>query len=144
MTQDEIETLLRKAVGHDAYLGMMGIELADCGPGRATVRMTVRPDQTNFIGTCHGGVVFAVADAAFSLSSNTPGASTVAIDAHIAFTAGAREGDVLTATSREVSRSNRLATYRIEVTTPDEAVIAAFTGTAYITRKELDPGVTRG
>ena len=132
MEQKDIEAQVKDAIDRDAYLAMMGIELVDCGPGRATVRMTVRPDQLNFIGTCHGGAVFSLADAAFAMSSNTHGPSTVAIDAHIAFTAGAREGEVLTATSREVARSNRLATYRIEVVGPDEAVIAACTGTAYI------------
>jgi acyl-CoA thioesterase len=57
------------------------------------------------------------------------------IDAHIAFPAPARAGEVLTAAALEVSRSRRLAIYRVEVHTGNGTLVSVFTGTVYITGK---------
>ncbi len=50
-------------------------------------------------------------------------ATTVAVDL----------GEVLTARSTEVSRSKKIATYRVDITRGDGKLVAAFTGTAYLT-----------
>lgn len=94
--------------------------------------MTVRAEHLNFNGTCHGGAVFALADSAFGLASNSHGAVAAGIEAHIAYHAAAREGDRLLARAIEVSRTPRLATYRIDVLRGNEPV-ASFTGTVYVT-----------
>jgi acyl-CoA thioesterase len=58
------------------------------------------------------------------------------VDAHIGFTAPARVGETLTASARELNRSNRIGTYRVDVRRDDEGLVAAFTGTVYITGRE--------
>jgi acyl-CoA thioesterase len=40
--------------------------------------MTVRADMLNGHGTCHGGLVFALADSAFAFACNSRGVRTVA------------------------------------------------------------------
>jgi len=40
---------------------------------------------------------------------------------------------VLTARSTEVSRSKKIAIYRVDITRGDGKVVAAFTGTVYMT-----------
>jgi acyl-CoA thioesterase len=107
----------------------------DAGPGQATVRMEVRALHLNFNGSCHGGAIFALADTAFGLASNSHGILAAGIDAHIAFPAPARAGEVLTAVALEVSRSRRLAIYRVEVHAGNATLVAVFTGTVYITGK---------
>ena len=46
-------------------------------------------------------------------------------------------GDCLQARATEVSRSRKLAVYRVDVTRADGAVISSFTGTVYITGVDI-------
>ncbi len=46
-------------------------------------------------------------------------------------------GEVLTATAAELSRSTKIATYRIDVVRVDGEVVAAMTGTAFVNGKSL-------
>ncbi len=123
----------------DRFARAMGVKLVDGGPGHATVAMTVREQHLNFNGTCHGGAIFALADAAFGLASNSHGLLAAGIDAHITYQAAANAGDRLTATATEVSRSRKLAVYRIDVTRADGTMISSFTGTVYITAQHHEP-----
>ncbi len=133
--------LLRALAARDRFMQALGMELVDAGPGRATVRMTVREAHLNFNGTCHGGVLFALADSAFGLSSNSLTAVAAGIDAHIAYPAAAHLGDTLTASASEVTRSSRLATTRVDVAGTDGKIVAVFTGTVFITEDaHLAPG----
>ena len=119
----------------DPFAQANGIDCVGAGPGRATARMTVRESHLNFNGACHGGAIFTLADTAFGLASNSHGVVAVGINAHITYQIAAKLGDVVVATAIEVSRSAKLAVYRVDVTREDSAVIASFTGTVYITSK---------
>lgn len=70
----------------------LGITLVDTGPGRATLRMTVRADMVNGHGTAHGGYLFLLADSAFACACNSHGPVTVASGADIDVVRPAREG----------------------------------------------------
>jgi len=124
----------------DRFAQSMGVRFVDGGPGHAKVAMTVREQHLNFNGTCHGGAIFAFADAAFGLASNSHGAIAAGIDAHITYQAAAVLGDELTASAVEVSRSRKLAVYRIDVTRADGEMISSFTGTVYVTARHHDGG----
>jgi acyl-CoA thioesterase len=95
--------------------------------------MTVAAHQVNFNGSCHGGVVFSLADTAFGLASNSHGVIAAGIDAHITYQQATHAGDKLVARAVEVSRSAKLAVYRVDVSRGDGAAISSFTGTVYIT-----------
>jgi len=116
----------------DSFMRALGADIIDIGPGTATVRMAISKDHLNFNGSCHGGCIFALADCAFGVSSNTHGVMAAGIDAHITYQAAAYVGEILTARSREISRSRKIATYRIEVESENNGLIASFTGTVYI------------
>jgi acyl-CoA thioesterase len=124
----------------DSFAQAMGIEFVEGGPGYAKVAMIVRKPHLNFNGTCHGGAIFAFADAAFGLASNSHGAIAAGIDAHITYQLAAVLGDELTATAVEVSRSRKLSVYRIDVTRADGAMISSFTGTVYVTARHHEEG----
>jgi acyl-CoA thioesterase len=118
---------------HDSLPRFLGMEGVDGGYGRASVRLKVRREHLNFNGTCHGGVIFALADTAFGLASNSHGAVAAGIDAHITYQVAVQAGDVLTATAVEVSRSRRLGVYRVDVARQDGTAVSSFTGTVYVT-----------
>lgn len=125
---------LERLLARDAYAQSLGISLVEGAPGQATVRMTVAKVHLNFLDWAHGGVIFALADTAFGLSSNSHDKVSVGIDAHMAYLSGVREGDVIEALSQEISRTRRKAVYRVDVTrVTDAKEIAAFTGTVFIT-----------
>lgn len=132
--------LVAQLAAKDRFAQAMGVRFVDGGPGCATVAMTVREEHLNFNGTCHGGAIFAFADAAFGLASNSHGVLAAGIDAHITYQAAAVLGDELMAAAVEVSRSRKLAVYRIDVNRADGAMISSFTGTVYITARHHDDG----
>ncbi|MEO8836549.1 MAG: methylmalonyl Co-A mutase-associated GTPase MeaB [Caldimonas sp.] len=122
--------------GRDGLCATLSIVVASGGPGRAEVAMTVDARHLNFNGGGHGGAIFALADSAFGLASNSHGPVASGIDAHITFQAAVRAGDRLVARAVEVTRSRRIAVYRIEVVRPEadgaETPVSTFTGTVYI------------
>jgi acyl-CoA thioesterase len=117
----------------DRYAAALGIRLVDADSTRVTVDMPITADHLNFYDVTHGGAMFSLADCAFSLASNCHGDRAVAIDTHLALTAGTTEGDVLTAIAEEVTRGRTLATYRITVTRQDGRVCGLFTGMVHVT-----------
>ena len=74
-------------VANDGLCRTLGIAFRAGGPGRAEVAMTVDARHLNFNGGCHGGAIFALADSAFGLASNSHGPVAAGIDAHITFQA---------------------------------------------------------
>ena len=127
-----------RLAARDPLMRLLGIECVGGGPGRATVSLAVREHHLNFNGTCHGGVTFALADAAFGLASNSHGVIAAAIDAHVTYQVAVKPGDTLTATAVEASRTRKLGVYRIDVTRQDGALVSTFTGTVYITERLND------
>ncbi|GMA87166.1 phenylacetic acid degradation protein PaaD [Angustibacter aerolatus] len=98
-------------------------------PGRATVRMTVRPDMANGYDVAHGGLVFALADTAFAVACNTHGVVTVAAGADVTFVSSARVGDVLVAEAVETDVFGRSGLTDVRVTREaDGGVVAVFRG----------------
>jgi acyl-CoA thioesterase len=130
---------MAQMAAHDPFVRSLGIEYRDAGFGRASVALKVRKDHLNFNGTCHGGVIFALADTAFGLASNSHGAIAAGIDAHITYQVAVQAGDVLTANAIEVTRTRRLGVYRVDVTRADGTLVSAFTGTVYVTSRPHDP-----
>ena len=118
-----VETMMAS----DAASRMLGIELADYGPGWARTTMTVRDDMLNGHGMCHGGLIFSLADTAFACACNSWGPVTVAAGCDIVFVAPARGGDVLTAEARVRSRYGRSGIYDVTVTHGDR-LVAEFRG----------------
>lgn len=118
----------------DNYADGLGVELVSVTPDEITVALDVTEEHANFLGVGHGGMVFSLADCAFSLASNSAGDDAVAIDTHLVLTAPTRPGDRLQVTVRELSRGRTLGTYRAEVTRSDGRVVALFTGTVYISQ----------
>jgi phenylacetic acid degradation protein PaaD len=124
----------RSLAGQDRYMRHLGAELVDGGEGRASVAMQVRREHLNFLGGCHGGALFSLADMALGLACNSHGPVAALIDAHISFPASVAEGDRLVATAIELTRTRRLGRYTIEVTR-DGQMVASMGATVYITTR---------
>ena len=110
---------------------MMGMRIVRVGPGRAELTMTVRADMLNGHATCHGGLIFTLADSAFAFACNSNNQTTVASGAGIDFIAPAREGDVLTALAEERSATGRTGVYDIAVRNQRGEAVALFRGKSH-------------
>lgn len=106
----------------------LGMAIESVGPGRAVMTMKVRPDMLNGHDICHGGFTFALADSAFAFACNTYNQNTVAQQNQITYLSPGQEGETLTATATEVSRSGRSGIYDVTVTGEDGRTIALFRG----------------
>jgi acyl-CoA thioesterase len=120
----------------DAASRWLGMELGTVTEGAATLTLTVAPHHCNGHGTCHGGVIFALADSAFAFACNARNQATVAQHAQVSFTAPARAGDLLTAEAREVHQAGRNGIYDVRVTGP-AGVVAEFRGMSRQVRGQL-------
>jgi len=106
----------------------LDMELLDSGPGFARVAMLVRENMTNGHGTCHGGLIFTLADSAFGYACNSHGQRTVAQHCSVTFITPARVGMRLIAEAQERHRGERSGIYDVTVRTDDGTVIAEFRG----------------
>jgi acyl-CoA thioesterase len=105
----------------------LGMVVEHVGPGTARVSMTIRPDMVNGHGSCHGGLLAALADSAFAFACNTHGTVTVAAGFDVSFLAPGRLGDILVAEAREVALCGRSGIYDVTVR-HGEDVVAEFRG----------------
>jgi len=112
----------------DQLARALGIVLGEIAPGRSRVSMTVRDDMANSVGTCHGGIIFSLADCAFAYSCNSRNRKTVAAGATIDFISVARLGDRLTAIAEERSLIGRTGIYDVRVVDQNGEPIALFRG----------------
>ena len=121
---------LKKFVQKDHFARHLGVEMMEYGGGRARARMTIGREHLNSAGTVHGGAIFSLADAVFSVASNSHGTLALAINVSISFFKALSAG-TLTAEAEEVSLNPKLATYLVTVTDDKGDRIALFQGTVY-------------
>ena len=113
----------------------LGIRVVEVRPGYAKATMLVRDDMRNGHASCHGGLIFSLADSAFAFSCNSHGGVVVAAAAAIDFLAPAQGGDELTAVGIERWRSKRSGVYEVTVTNQRGETIALFRGRSHQVRE---------
>lgn len=112
----------------DACSRWLGMQLEAVGPGYARLSMTVRPEFLNGHRTCHGGLIFTLADSAFAFACNSHNHNTVAAGCSVEFLRPAQGGDVLTAEATEQVLSGRHGVYDVRVSNQNDEVVAMFRG----------------
>lgn len=133
-----VHRMVERALHADAYARHLGFELVSAATGSATVRLRVGPEHINFNGRCHGGAIFSLADTALGLACNSYGTVAALVAANISISVGVEEGQWLLAQAIEVSRTRKLAVYRVDVSrVGDGAHIASLSGTVYRSDKPL-------
>ncbi len=120
-----VATALRAA---EASSDFLGLALEGAGEGWARCSMVVRAEMLNGLETCHGGMIFSLADNAFAWACNSRNVKTFAQHAAISFLSPGRLGEKLTAEAREESAEGRTGVYTVRVTGEDGRVVAVFQG----------------
>ena len=130
-SQPLAEACAEALLSRDRASRQLGIQLLDVGPGSARLSMLVTQDHLLGYGTCHGGLLFTLADSAFAVACNTYDQATVASGCSIDFLAPAQAGDRLVATAVEQSRRGRTGLYDVRIDNQQGQLIALFRGRAY-------------
>jgi len=124
-------------LGKDLFSQWLGIELIEIKENYCLIKMPIKPEMINGLGTVHGGATFAFADSALAFSSNNSGEAAVALNCYINFTKAAKNGDVLTAESIQLTDTRKTAVYDITIKNQNDEVVAGFRGTVYKIGKKV-------
>ena len=131
-TPQQTADLVREGMlANDRATRMLGMHVAEVGPGFARLTMTVRDDMLNGHDICHGGLIATLADSSFAFACNSYNELTVASGFAIDLIAPGRLGDVLTARCEEVNKAGRTGVYDVTVTNQRGERVAVFRGRSY-------------
>ncbi len=119
----------------DGFSAWLGIEILEVAPAGSRLRMKVRRDMLNGFGVCHGGVTYSLADSALAFAANGQGSIAMSINNQISYAVPVKEGDTLTARAEQISASNRIAFFSVDVRNQDDVSVAHFHGTVYRTSR---------
>ncbi len=127
-----LQTLAERVVAamlrEDRATKALGMRVISVAEGTACMEMPVREDMLNGHLTCHGGILFALADTAFAFACNSRNQRTVAAGAQIDYLRPAVKGDVLRAKAVELSAGRRLGLYDVAVVNQRGETVALFRG----------------
>lgn len=130
------ESTVRDYFSGDRFAEYLGIELLEVAPGRARARLVIDERHLNGVGIVHGGAIFALADLAFAVASNSHGQIALGINVSIAYHKGVSSG-ILYADAEEIAFNPKLATYQIRISNEKDETLASFQGTVYRKRDTL-------
>ena len=128
MIENNDHSAARRMFDGDALMRQFGASLDNLGDGAATLSLTVGDNMVQAHGTCHGGTIFALADAAFGVACNSGEHPAVAQQCSINYLRPANVGDRLTVEIARRSESGRTGVYDGSVVTGDGRLIAEFRG----------------
>ncbi|WP_322033630.1 hydroxyphenylacetyl-CoA thioesterase PaaI [Paraburkholderia sp. J76] len=126
----------------DGCTRALGMELIEVRAGYARLSMAVRPEFLNGHQTCHGGMIFSLADSAFAFACNSYNINTVAAGCSIEFLRPVLRDEVLTAEAVEQVLSGRNGVYDIRVTNRAGETVALFRGKSAQIRGNVIPVAT--
>lgn len=120
-----------KMYSQDGCSNLLSLKIEQMDQGSATVSMMVTRDMLNGFETCHGGMIFSLADSAFAFACNSENQVAVAAGCSIEYVRPGRAGDTLTAVAQARSQGKVTGTYDIEITNQDGKLVALFRGKAH-------------
>ena len=128
--------IVNKMYEQDAFSRWLGIEIVDVSEGYCRLKMTVRKEMLNGFHITHGGIAYSLADTALAFASNTHGKKCISMETSISHSESTKVGDILTATTEELSQTEKTGLYLITIANQDNKNIAYFKGMVYRLKKD--------
>ena len=125
-----------KMLEQDTYGKWLNPIIEKIAAGYFLMKMPVRPEFLNGVGTVHGGIVFGIADTAFAYASNSHNRIAVALDVTISYPNAGQVDDVFTIEAKEIYLGGRTAIYQVTVINQQQLLIGLFQGTVFRTNKK--------
>jgi acyl-CoA thioesterase len=141
--QEHLE-IARKGFEKDSYAKSFGIVLDELTDDTIQMHMQLREDMFNWFDQLHGGAIYSLADAAFSVLGNNSNNLAVALDCSITFHASPDPGTVLLVEGETLSTTRRTSSYLFKVYAEKEGtptLVATMKSVSYRTGKPIDPNI---
>lgn len=132
------QKVVNKMYDNDAFSKWLGIERLLVKEGKCILRMTITKEMLNGFAIAHGGITYSLADSALAFASNSYGKMSVSIETSISHIESCKEGDVITAVAEEVSLSNKIGIYAINIHNQANKKVGYFKGTVYRTGRDWE------
>lgn len=116
----------------DYFAKSIGLEIIEIGQGSAKIRAVVNKQMLNAMGNTHGAALFALADFALAVASNSYGEAAVSTNVSINYIRASQEGCILEAVATEESRTRKTGLYRIEIRDEKGQKLALAHGSVYL------------
>ena len=141
--QEHLE-LVRKRFEHDNYAKSLGIVLDVLTDDTIQMHMQLREDMLNLFNRPHGGAIYSLADAAFSVLGNNNNNLAVALDCSITFHTSPDPGTMLMIDGQILSAARRTAAFLFKIYMEKEGtrtLVATMKSVSYQTGKPIDPNI---
>lgn len=115
---------LRAHIQSEPWARALGVRWEALAPGYCRVSLALTPEQRNYLGHPHGGVIFSLADVAFGAACNSHGATALAVSMTITFLTAVPADAVLIAEARERHQGRQTGFYDVTVRTAEGALVA--------------------
>jgi acyl-CoA thioesterase len=124
----------------DPFAASLGISLVELTEQSVRLRLPLRPDLLNWFGRPHGGALYALADAAFSVLANNGNNLSVALDCSITYHASPAPDATLMVEGETLAITARTGAYLFRVYVEDSRqLVATMKSVAYRTGRPLAP-----
>jgi acyl-CoA thioesterase len=133
--------VVKKQFERDNYAKSLGIVLDELTNDTIKMHMLLREDMLNMYGRPHGGIIYSLADVAFSVLGNNKNNLSVGLDCSITYHASPDPGTVLVVEGEILSNSRRTAAFLFNVYTEMRTLVATMKSVSYRTGKLIDPTV---
>jgi acyl-CoA thioesterase len=122
----------------------LGIVLDKLTDDAIQMHMELREDMLNLFKQPHGGAIYSLADAAFSVLGNNKNNLSVALDCSITYHESAAPEGTLIVEGETLSTSRRTAVFLFKVYMEKgetRTLVATMKSVSYRTGKPIDPGI---
>jgi acyl-CoA thioesterase len=141
--QEHLE-IVKKRFEKDRYAKSLGIVLDELTDDTIQMHMKLQDDMLNWFNQPHGGAIYSLADAAFSVLGNNNNNLAVALDCSITFHESPDPETILIVAGQTLSTSWRTAAYVFKVYMEKEGtrtLVATMKSVSYRTGKPIDSNI---
>jgi len=141
--QEHLE-IVKKQFESDNYARFMGIAIDKLTDDTIQMHMQLRENMLNLFNRPHGGAIYALADAAFSVLGNSTNNLSVALDCSMTYHASPDPGTILIVEGETLSTTRRTGAFLFKVYMEKEGtrvLVATMKSLLYRTGKPIDPNI---
>jgi acyl-CoA thioesterase len=141
--QEHLE-IVRKRFEKDNYAQSLGIVLDELTNDTIQMHMQLRENMLNWFNRPHGGAIYSLVDAAFSVLGNNNNNLVVALDCSITFHESPDPGTILIVGGETLSTTWRTSAYLFKVYMDKDGtrtLVATMKSVSYRTGKPIDPNI---
>ncbi|TXT65873.1 MAG: Acyl-coenzyme A thioesterase PaaI [Promethearchaeota archaeon] len=133
--------IIKEKFREDLFAQKLGVILDELNENTVKMHMKLKSDLNNFYGRPHGGAIYGLADAAFSVLGNNKNNVSVALDCHITYHSSPDPEQILYVDGEIINQTRKIGTYLFTLYTKKKdkkKKVATMMSTLYRTGKPIN------